>query len=145
VRGNFASLLRVAASRLPLPVGNATAPRSMAAADNLCDLLLRLGAGEGTNEDEDGIFHVADREDITVCRLVADIRRLLGRPQRQFALPRAWLRGAAQLTGHESVYQRLFEPLRVHTEATRTRLGWSAPHRSAEALQETVAWFRTSR
>src|SRR5690606_21377789 len=53
VRGNFAALLRWSDSPWPLPVGGADAPRSLVAAANLSDLLVRLGRGAS------GIFHVA--------------------------------------------------------------------------------------
>jgi len=140
-RGNFAALLRLADSGLPLPLGGARAPRSLVAVDNLCDLLIRLGSGSGG----DGVFHVADDEDVTVSTLVADMRRLLGRPGRQFAVSSAWMRGALRLLGRAGLHERLFEPLQVDITATRSRLRWSPPRARREALADTVRWFQTSR
>lgn len=138
VRGHFRSLLRAAASGLPLPLAGAGAPRSLVAVDNLCDLLLCLGSRG------DGVFHVADAEDVTVAGLVADVRRLLGRPARQFSVPPALLRAACRYSGRSGVYTRLFEPLRVHTESTCSALGWSPPRTAAHALADTVTWLQTS-
>lgn len=137
VRGNFATLLRWAASGAPLPLGRASAPRSMVGVGNLCDLLRRLA------RDGDGIFHVADPEDVTVTGLLADMRRLLGQPPRQIAVPPRALRAAAALIRREAIYCRLFEPLRVDTRATRERLHWTPPRSTIEELEDTVTWFRT--
>jgi nucleoside-diphosphate-sugar epimerase len=139
VRGNFATLLRLAASGLPLPLRSADAPRSLVAVDNLCDLLVRLGS------DGDGIFHVGDDADITVASLVKDVRRLLGLPPRLFRLPQSMVRRSARLLRQSGTYERLFEPLQVDSRATRSRLDWTPPRRMDDALEDTVTWFRTSR
>ncbi|MEQ8859212.1 MAG: NAD-dependent epimerase/dehydratase family protein [Pseudomonadales bacterium] len=140
VRGNFARLLRWADGPVPLPLARATAPRSLVAVENLCDLLLCLG-----ERSDDGVFHVADADDVSVSELLAELRRLLNRPRRQVAVPASWLRAAARAVRREALYQRLFEPLRLDTSATRGALGWSPPRPAGEALMETVTWFRTSR
>ncbi len=141
VRGNFARLLRWADGPLPLPLAGATAQRSQVGVRNLCDLLACLGP----RADLTGVFHVADAEDVTVTDLLSRLRALLNRPRRQFSVPAAWIRTAARLVGRESLYQRLFEPLRVDATATRTALAWTPPFTVEDALLETVTWFRTSR
>lgn len=138
VGGNFATLLRWAAGAMPLPLGCATAPRSLVSVGNLCDLLERLCRGG------DGVYHVADDEDVHVAALLGEVRQLLGRPPRLVAVPRPIMRAAAQIAGRRAVYQRLFEPLQVDTAATRAALAWRPPQRRAEALEETVAWLSTS-
>jgi nucleoside-diphosphate-sugar epimerase len=139
VRGNFLALLRWAESRLPLPLGRATAPRSLLGIGNLCDLLLRL------EHDGDGVFHVADPTDVCVAELVRQVRRLLHRPPRLMAVPATLLRRAARLVGRAEIYARLFEPLRVDGSATCASLNWSPPLPPLQELEETVAWFRSSR
>ncbi len=139
VRGNFATLMRWAASGAPLPLGRASAPRSMVGVSNLCDLLVRLG------QTGCGIFHVADPRDTRVTELLADMRRLLGQPPRQIAVPPRALRAAAALIRREAIYCRLFEPLQVDCFATRESLGWVPPREPIEELEDTIRWFRTSR
>jgi UDP-glucose 4-epimerase len=139
VRGNFLTMLRWGARGWPLPLAGATAPRSVIAVANLCHLLHRLAA------DGSGIFHAADAEDVCVAELVAELRRLMGCPVRQFAMPDGLLRAAAGALGRGSWYARLFEPLQVDIGATRSRLGWSPPMARQQALEETVAWFSSSR
>ena len=139
VRGNFRSLLRLADTAMPLPLEGADAPRSMVAVENLCDLLIRLGSGGR------GIFHVADAEDVTVSGLLAEMRRHLARPRRLFYVPPTWLRAGSRLTGRSGAYSRLFEPLRVDAGPTCAALDWRPPRSTADALHETVTWYRTSR
>jgi len=139
VGGNFAALLRWAAGPAPLPLGCATAPRSLVSVGNLCDLLGRL------SEDGSGVYHVADDEDVHVAKLLGEVRRLLGRPPRLLAVPRPIMRAAAQVAGRLGVYERLFEPLQVDSAATCQALAWQPPQSRAEALEETVAWLPTSR
>lgn len=139
VRGNFRVLLRAADSPWPLPLGRAGAPRSLVAVENLCDLLVRIGEGAA------GVFHVADGQDFSVARLVAELRRLLGRQARQWSVSPSLVRASLGVLGRPGAYTRLFEPLRVDQAATRASLGWSPPYATAQALQRTVTWFRTSR
>jgi nucleoside-diphosphate-sugar epimerase len=139
VRGNFLSLLRWSATPLPLPLAQARGLRSLVGIGNLCDLLARLG------EDGEGIFHVADPDDVCVADLLCWIRRYLGRPSRQFGLPPVLFRQAGALLGRPQIYARLFEPLRVHTAATHATLRWMPPLTTAAQLEETTAWFRSSR
>ena len=139
VRGNFAALLRLAASGVPLPLAGATAPRSLVAVDNLCDLLIRLA------RDGEGVFHAADGEDLTVAGIVSTVRRQLAMASRLFHVPRPWVRAGCRLTGRGTAYTRLFEPLRMSIEETRERLGWAPPRRVEETLADTVTWLRMSR
>jgi nucleoside-diphosphate-sugar epimerase len=139
VRGNFLALLRWSASGAPLPLARATAPRSLVGVGNLCDLLLRLG------QNGEGVFHVADPADISVAELISRVRRLHGRPPRLVPIPPAVLRRVAHGLGYGDVYSRLFEPLRVDASATAAELRWRPPLTLSEQLEETVAWFRSSR
>ncbi|MEQ8485463.1 MAG: NAD-dependent epimerase/dehydratase family protein [Pseudomonadales bacterium] len=140
VKANFLSLLRWAASPLPLPLARAEAPRSLVAVDNLCELMMRL-----TDDAPAGVYHVADEDDFSVRRLITELRRMLGRPRRLFPMPPGLLRTAAAWLGRPAIYSRLFEPLQIDTAATRARLGWRPPRKARDALQDTVTWFSTSR
>lgn len=139
VAGHFRTLLRWAASGVPLPLSGARAPRSLIAVGSLCDLLIRLGtAGSGT-------YHVADDGDVGVGTLIAEVRALMGADPGQFALSPALLSGVATAVGAGRVAARLLEPLQVDSAAVRQDLGWQPPQTRAESLAETVAWYRTLR
>lgn len=135
VAGNFLSLVRWVASGVPLPLGAATAPRSMVGVDNLCSLLLRLGA------DGSGVFHVADAQDRSVAELIRAMAAGLGVPDRSWRVPPRFLSAIASAMGQRARYTRLFEPLQVDQSQTRERLGWQPPHDQDQQLEATLRWF----
>jgi len=122
VVANFRRLLGWADGATPLPLATARAPRSLL-----------------------GIFHVADRESVSVAELLSRLRRLCGRSPHLWPLPRPVLKSGAALAGMQGIYQRLFEPLEVDSVKLQTDLDWSPRQSLDDALQETVTWYRMSR
>jgi len=143
VVANFRRLLGWADGATPLPLATARAPRSLLAVGNLCDALCRLGEAPG--DGAEGIFHVADRESVSVAELLSRLRRLCGRSPHLWPLPRPVLKSGAALAGMQGIYQRLFEPLEVDSVKLQTDLDWSPRQSLDDALQETVTWYRMSR
>ena len=138
VKANFAALIRLAercGRGLPLPLGAATAKRSLIGVANLCDLIVTVPG-------HSGIFHGADAEDISVANLLLSLG---ARPDRLLAVPASFGRRLAQLTGQLSLYGKLFRPLQVDQRATCEALRWRPPLTMAEQIEETVAWYRQTR
>lgn len=136
VKANFAALLslaRLARKGLPVPLGAARAPRSLVAASVLCDFMVTVA------EQGSGIFHVADKNDLTVAQLLQQ----LCAPQaaRLLSVPAGMLRGSLTMLGRGTVYSRLFEPLQLDCADSYQRLGWQPPLDSTPYLSETMAWF----
>ena len=142
VRGNFAALMRLCGTGLPLPLAGATALRSMVGLGNLVDFLARVPAG---NLDGKEILHVRDAEEWSVTELAGELQRLSGRSSRQFAVSRKMAGSIAGWLGKGDMVARLFEPLRVEGESSARRVGWKPPWPSEELLKETVAWTRRKR
>jgi UDP-glucose 4-epimerase len=137
VKANFRLLLalaRLAGRGVPLPFGDATAPRSLLGVTNLCDFLMRVAAcGEG-------VLHVADPEDLSVAEL---LRVLTGKPDLRLpAIPRRRMRTLFQAVGRRGDYTRLFEPFRLDSRVTREALSWEPPQSGRRLLKETMAWYR---
>ena len=135
VKANFAALIRLAqrcGRGLPLPLGAATAMRSLIGVANLCDLMVTVPG-------HSGIFHGADAEDISVVKL---LEALGARHARLLPLPASLLRGLAALTGQRGLYGKLFQPLQIDQRATLSALHWQPPLTMAEQIEETVAWYR---
>ena len=136
VRGNFMSLLRLAERGLPVPLKAATAPRTMVSTANLVDLLVRLSrSGEG-------IFHVGDAQDLSVCDLYSRLCGLLRSRDRQFHVPLALIRSVARLTGRSAQVSRVFDALQVDWSDTQTRLDWRPPHSIDDQLERMMACYR---
>lgn len=138
VKANFLSLLRLARlsqKGLPLPLANATAPRSILGVGNLCDLLQRL-LDSGT-----GIFHVADAQAFSVSELLALIGELSGKRVRLWGVSAALLEKVLRGIGRAEIYSRLFHPLEIDQSETQKMLQWSAPCSTANRLRETLQWL----
>lgn len=135
VKANFISLLKLARwgmSGLPIPLGSAIARRSLVSVNNLCDLISKIPGSDG------GTYHVSDGEDVSVRDLLillsdSPIRLVRVRPQ--------LMRIAARLIGSESVYSRLFCPLRVDLNDTVARLNWRPPYAMQSELKATMHWY----
>ena len=142
VRGNFAALMRLCWTGLPLPLAGATALRSMVGLDNLVDFLALLPAVDLNGAK---ILHVRDGEEWRVTDLAGELQRLSGHSSRQFPMSRKLADSFAGWLGMQGAVSRLFDPLRVDAESSERRVGWKPPRPSAELLEETVAWTRLKR
>jgi len=141
VRANFARLMRALQAGWPLPLGGATARRSLVFIDNLVDALaLCVQHPEAAGE----LFHVADGEDLSVRELVTRLGVLLARPARLIPVPIGWLRWVGGLVGRGAEIGRLTEPLRLDTQKIQKLLGWRPPLATQQGLERTVSWYRTT-
>lgn len=140
VRANFLALLRAAGSRLPLPLADATAPRSMIHLDNLVDCLLFLCDSKGA---AGRAFFTSDGHDISVRDLVTAVRACRGRRPLLFSVPEPlWrLAGTARAA---AIRQRLFKPFQVDISAILA-LGWTPPITWQDAIASTAAWHAGDR
>ncbi len=135
VGANFYQLLVWAKRGWPLPLGGATAPRSMVGVGNLVHLIHRgLGASTGT-------YHVSDGDDWSVAKLLRFCAEQMATPSRLVSLPNPLLIAATRLLGRADVAARLLQPLRVDIAATQSSLGWQPPYSVAQQVEETVQWF----
>lgn len=130
VKGNMARLLRLARSRLPLPLGSLSAPRSILALDNLAAAIDRVLAHPA--ELRRAVL-VADPEPLTIAQMIAALRRGLGRPPGLVPVPVPLLGAALALGGRRDMFDLMARPLVVDTTAL-ARLGWVPRIDSATAL-----------
>ena len=138
-RGNLRSLLALADSSLPLPLAGLENRRSFLHVEDLCDLL-HLCASDGRAAG--GTFLAAHAQPASTTQLVGGLRRVLGRPERLFALP-AFARALAE--GVPAVgprVRRLTRSLEVDPSATREALGWQARRGLDAALADLAAGRR---
>ena len=142
VKGNFAALMRLCGTGLPLPLAGATALRSMVGLANLVDLLVLLPTA-GLDSAE--VLHVRDAEEWRVTDLAGELQRLSGHSSRQFPVSGKLADAIASRLGMRGTVSRLFDPLRIDAQSSERRLNWKPPRTSAELLEETVAWTRSKR
>jgi len=141
VKGNLYTLLRLVASRVPLPLGRANAPRSLLARANLLELLVCAVSDAARFR----VLHARDDADLTVAGLIVMLARALQRRPLLVSVPRPLMRVALAALRRQDVYERLFQPCQVDDSATREALGWCPVVSQSDAVAELVAWWRTSR
>jgi nucleoside-diphosphate-sugar epimerase len=142
VRANFAALLRLARSGLPLPFAGIDNRRSLIFRDNLVDLIalaaIHPAAAGATLLARDG-------EDFSTPRLIRALAAGLGREARLFSVPDAIFAALRSLPAIGPKLARLTQSLQVDDSATRDALGWAPPVAAASALAETARAFATRR
>lgn len=137
-RGNFHLLLRAVDMGLPLPLGSATAPKSVIYVDNL------ISAVRAAVEHPDAgnhAFLIADLETTSTAGLVHSISLSLNRRSRLIPVPETICRLLGQILGRQADIERLFEPLKLDTSGIQVMLGWRPQISQDQAISMTVqAW-----
>lgn len=131
VGANFRALMRLVASRMPLPFAAIDNRRSLVFIENLTDLI----ALAAEHPDAPGqVLLARDGTDVSTPELVRLLAAALGVRARLFPLP-----------GVSRLVPALTRSCEVDDAATRARLGWSPPATPAEGLAATAASFRADR
>ena len=141
-RGNFLSLLRLCAMRLPLPVKSIANRRSFLHVDNLADALVLCATHPAAAGET---FLVCDGQAFSTPELMEILGRGMGRGQRLFPFPPALLHGGLRLLGKGEVYEKLCGNLELDDTHLRQTLGWIPPIGPEEGLLATAKWFAEKR
>lgn len=132
VKGNFATMAKLVAKGLPLPLGAIHNKRSLVALDNLVDLIITcIDHPAAANQ----IFLAGDGEDISTTQLLRGVANAMGKPSRLIPIPASWLMMAATVLGKKAVAQRLLGSLQVDISKAQKLLGWTPPLSIAEGLR----------
>jgi nucleoside-diphosphate-sugar epimerase len=118
VGANFAKLQRLAASHWPLPLGAATAPRSMVEVDDFNRTVLKVFQKRKLLPDYE-IFFVTDEFDSSTASIITRIRATQGRRSGLVFIPASLLKLGLQLIGKQSIFDRLFTSLQVDGSRAR--------------------------
>ncbi len=132
VKGNFASLVQLVGSGLPLPLGSIRNLRSLVALDNLVDLTITCIDHPGAANE---IFLAADGEDISTSELLRRLANAKGVTSRLVQLSPTILRFGAILIGKKAFAQRLLGSLQVDISKNREILDWKPPLSLDEGLK----------
>lgn len=137
--GNFARLIRLVSSGLPLPLAGIDNRRSLIYLGNLVDAILHCmhhpsAVGQ--------TFLLDDGEPISTPELIRVVARAMGRPVRLFKVPVSVLEFAGALSGKRGVIMRLTNSLWVDSSLIRLHLDWTPPFSMEAGLTMTVAGLR---
>ncbi|KHT61566.1 hypothetical protein RJ45_21860 [Photobacterium gaetbulicola] len=135
VKANFASLIKLAAKGLPLPLGAIHNLRSLVFVGNLVDLIIHCVSNpKAANQ----TFLVSDDDDLSTTQLLKGLATAMGKPSRLLPVPASWLMGLTKIIGKPAIGERLCGNLQLDISHTKACLGWTPPYRVAEGLKLTV-------
>jgi nucleoside-diphosphate-sugar epimerase len=132
VKGNFASMSKLVAKGLPLPLGAINNQRSLVALDNLVDLIITcIEHPAAANQ----VFLAGDGQDLSTTELLLGVAQAMGKPSRLIPVPASLLMLGATLMGKKAMAQRLLGSLQVDISKARDLLGWEPPISVEEGLR----------
>lgn len=143
VRANFLSLLRLADTGLPLPLGGLNRnARSLLYRGNLISAIrcvIDHPAAAGRT------YLLRDGEDLSTAALVTRIRSTFGRRARLIPVPASLIGTVARGAGRGAAMDRIGGSLTVDDNAIRHELGWQPPYTLDQGLAATASWYRLTR
>ena len=119
VKGNLATLFKLAKTGLPLPFGSLTAKRSLLSVETLSQLIVRLLSAA---PDLCGTYLVAEPGALSIAEMIATIRAARGQPTRLVPIPVSLIRAACLALHRPLLWARIGEPLAVSDNATIARM-----------------------
>lgn len=140
--GNFARLLKLVATGLPLPLGGINNRRSIISLENLVSfisLCIEHPAAAGQ------LFLVSDGGSICTTEMVLALGQGMGKKPLMLSVPDALLKFGAKLLGKESLYTQLFCSLEVESSKARELLGWQPKENTLEALERVGRLYVSQR
>ncbi|WP_339461944.1 NAD-dependent epimerase/dehydratase family protein [Pseudomonas sp. EA_105y_Pfl2_R69] len=140
--GNFARLLKLVATGLPLPLRGVDNRRSIISLENLVGFISLCIEHPAAAEQ---LFLVSDGKDISTAEMVRALA--LGMDKRPLMLPApdALLKLGARLLGKESIYTQLYRSLQVESSKARRLLGWQPEENTLEALEKVGRLYISQR
>lgn len=129
--GNFARLLKLVATNLPLPFARTQNKRSFVALENLVDFIqVCIEHPNAANQ----TFLVADQNSISTRELVQYLKQGIGKTPYFIYIPQPLMKLGAACVGKSKLYEQLFESLEVDASKAQKLLGWIAPLSTQQAM-----------
>lgn len=132
VKGNFATLLRIAQTPWPLPLAAFANRRSILARDNLASA---IGFSLKTDTTAGQTFIVADPTAPTLAQIVTALRETSGRSARLFSFPPALIENALRAAGRSDLWSKLGGEL-IASPKKLLATGWRPPVETQAGLAE---------
>lgn len=134
MRGGLASLLRLARTPFPLPIGGILARRSLLDVERLAAAVFHVLS----NPVAGGAYVVSDSSPLRLSEIVAAMRAGYGQNPRIFSLPEPLLAGLARMAGRGAMWERLSGPLVVSPDRLAAT-GWDAADDTRRRLAAYIA------
>ena len=110
VKGNLATLFKLAKTGIPLPFGSLTAKRSLLAVETLAHLIIHLLKQA---PDVKGTFLVAEAGPLSIGDMIATLRQARGQAARLIPVPGSLIKAMCSALNRPLLWARIGEPLVV--------------------------------
>lgn len=142
VRANFAAMMRLAATGIPLPFGGIKENRrSLVSVYNLVDLIVTcVSHPNAANQ----TFLVSDDEDLSTATMLKELSMALGKSGRMFFLPVTLIELIGVIIGKSSIVDRFCGSLQVDISKTKQLLDWHPPISVKEGFAQTAEYYLNS-
>lgn len=143
VKANFAAMLKLAATGIPLPFGCINHnKRSMVYVENLISLIVEcLDNPNAANK----TFLVSDDNDLSTKKFVKGLSLGLGKSCLMLPVPKLLFSIAGKVLGKSAVIDRLCGSLQVDINHTKDTLSWQPPYSVAQGFAATTKYFKDQR
>ena len=129
--GNFARLLKLASTNLPLPFAQTNNKRSFVALENLVNFIQTcIEHPNAANQ----TFLVADQHSLSTRELVEYLKQGMGKKPYFIYIPQPLMKLGAICLGKSKLYEQLFESLEIETTKAQKLLDWIAPLTAKQAM-----------
>ena len=129
--GNFARLLKLASTNLPLPFAQTNNKRSFVALENLVNFIQTcIEHPNAANQ----TFLVADQHSLSTRELVEYLKQGMGKKPYFIYIPQPLMKLGAICLGKSKLYEQLFASLEIDTTKAQKLLDWIAPLTAKQAM-----------
>ena len=119
--GNFAVLIKLLRSRIPIPLGGIDNLRSFISLQNLTNFILLCSTSQFKTDE---LFLVSDNDDVSTTDLCISLREAMYLATPIFKINQTLLRKCISLGKGDSVSSSLLESLRIDSSKARAKLNW---------------------
>jgi nucleoside-diphosphate-sugar epimerase len=134
VKGRIATLVTLAKTHMPLPLGSLQNRRSLIGTENLASATSALLTSEAADKEA---FLAADDNPLSIAEMVTIMRTALGRPPGVVNVPPGAIRRMLRMIGKEEEWERLTGSFVVDTKKLKD-LGWAPAIETAEGLTQMM-------
>ena len=142
-KANFSALMKAARLGLPLPLGAASAKRSLISIDNLVDAVRTLALATSRSNTGAALLP-ADEQDLAVRDIYSTLCRASGRTPPLVPVPPWIMSPVMSAIGKGKTFDSLFRPALIN-RAHWGAMGWSPPQTVADGLRTAVQFVAAGR
>lgn len=124
VKANFARLIKVSESNIPILLPHITNRRSLIALDNLVGFIMHCANYDKTPQAAGQTYLISDGEDVSTINLIKKIATASEKPLKIWLLPRFLNPLILFLFAKNQTFNKLFSSLALDSTKAREQLGW---------------------